>query len=129
MQQFIAPSLVLALVGAVVAQAGTLDPSQENYVAQYQKQPNPPKPEEMLVNTEAEPELAKGFTEMITIFKAVLDQAVVHGSLPADFDTASEAAFIMDLWAGAQQRTLIFRDVEPLRRALEVFRKRLTKTT
>ncbi len=74
-------------------------------------------------------ELARGFTETIAIFKEVLDQAVAHGSLPAGFDTASEAAFLMDLWAGAQQRTLIFRDVEPLRRALDVFRCRLTQTT
>lgn len=74
-------------------------------------------------------ELAHGFTEMTAIFKSVLDEAVAVGSLPGDFDTAFEAAFIMDLWTGAQQRTLTYRDVEPLRHAVEVFRSRLTRTT
>lgn len=64
MQKIITPSLVLAVFGAVVAQAGTLDPAQEKFVQKYEKQPNPPKPGEMLVNTDAEPDLAKGFVDL-----------------------------------------------------------------
>lgn len=74
-------------------------------------------------------ELAKGFTDTIAIFKQALDEAVAKNRLPHDFDTASEAAFIMDLWAGAQQRTAVSRNVEPLRRAVGIIRDRLRNAT
>ena len=70
-------------------------------------------------------ELAKGFEEMIELIKQTLDEAVAKGNLPDGFDTGAEATFIMDLWAGAQQRTIITRNTEPTRRAVEIFRQRL----
>ncbi|MEC5127455.1 TetR/AcrR family transcriptional regulator [Verrucomicrobiales bacterium BCK34] len=71
-------------------------------------------------------ELGKGFAGVIRIFKELLDEAVAKNLLPADLDTEAEATFIMDLWAGAQQRTIITRTTDPTRRAVEIFRKRLT---
>ena len=70
-------------------------------------------------------QLAKGFNDMIGLFQEALDEAVADGFLPADLDTKSEAAFILDLWAGAQQRAAIIRDTDPLQRAVAVFRQRL----
>jgi hypothetical protein len=49
-------SLLLILAGAL--SAGELDPSQDKWFKQYQKQPNVPKPAEMLLNTDAEPKLS-----------------------------------------------------------------------
>ncbi len=69
--------------------------------------------------------LANGFAETIAIFRENLEEAVSKGLLPSDFDTASEAAFIMDHWAGAQQRATICRNVAPLREAVAIFRERL----
>ncbi len=74
-------------------------------------------------------ELAIGFSEGINIVKQALDEAVAMGRLPEGLNTQSEAEFIMDLWAGAQQRASIFRTVEPLRHAVEVFRNRLETPT
>ncbi|MDF1741338.1 MAG: TetR/AcrR family transcriptional regulator [Verrucomicrobiales bacterium] len=71
-------------------------------------------------------ELSKGFADLIEIFKETLDEAVAENLLPADLDTEAEATFIMDLWAGAQQRTIITRTAAPTQRAVEVFRERLT---
>lgn len=41
-----------------------LDPKQKNWVAYYSKQANAPKPGEMLLNTDAEPDLSQGFTSL-----------------------------------------------------------------
>ena len=67
--QLIRPSVsvlalsVLAL--ASVAHSGTIDPGQEaKWFKHYAKQPNIPKPGEMLINTDPEPELTEGFTEL-----------------------------------------------------------------
>ncbi|WP_052554492.1 TetR/AcrR family transcriptional regulator [Enhygromyxa salina] len=70
--------------------------------------------------------LSKGFKDTIFIFQQTLDLAVSQGDLPAGFDTASEADFIMDLWSGSQQRTVLNRDVAPMRRAIEIIRQRLS---
>ena len=70
-------------------------------------------------------ELGKGFAGVIRIFKELLDEAVSKDLLHADLDTEAEATFIMDLWAGAQQRTIITRTTDPTRRAVEIFRQRL----
>jgi sugar phosphate isomerase/epimerase len=45
--------------GSAVGQ--TLDSSQSEWIEKYKKQQNAPKPEEMLLNTDAEPDLTEGF--------------------------------------------------------------------
>lgn len=56
------------LVGcSLVASTGlgqTLDSSQSEWHAKYKKQKNVPKPEEMLLNTDAEPDLTDGFQSL-----------------------------------------------------------------
>lgn len=44
--------------------AGEFDPSQQNWVDHYSKQPNVPEPEAMLLNQEAEPDLKEGFVPL-----------------------------------------------------------------
>jgi hypothetical protein len=41
-----------------------LDPQQQDWIDHYQKQKNAPEPSEMLLNTDDEPELNDGFTEL-----------------------------------------------------------------
>lgn len=55
-------STTLSLVAPL--HAGELDPSQQNWVEHYRKQPNVPKPETMLLNQDAEPDLTKGFVPL-----------------------------------------------------------------
>ncbi|MGZ0654991.1 TetR/AcrR family transcriptional regulator [Coraliomargarita sp. W4R53] len=84
------------------------------------------------VSSSSEPmreELANCFESMIIIFQEVLEASVNQGFLPADLDTRSEAEFILDLWAGAQQRTAIIRDVQPVRHAISLIRQRLQLVT
>lgn len=45
--------------------AGELDPSQESWILKYRKQENAPKPGEMLLNTDKEPELKEGFVSLL----------------------------------------------------------------
>lgn len=73
-------------------------------------------------------ELAKSFSDSVAILRELLDEAIEKKRLPGDFDTASEAAFIQDLWSGAQQRASIYRSTEPLRQAIELIKKRLLPT-
>lgn len=58
--------VVCLLAGSSIAsaQTGSLDPAQEKYVAKYKGQPNPPKPEAMLLNSDKEPALTEGFTSL-----------------------------------------------------------------
>ena len=70
-------------------------------------------------------ELAKSFADSVAIVEALLDEAVEKGLVRSDLDTATEAAFIQDLWSGAQQRASIYRKTEPLRRAVELIRAHL----
>ena len=58
--------LVLVLV-SVFGQcfAGELDPSQKQWILKYSKQDNAPKPGEMLLNTDKEPELEEGFVSLL----------------------------------------------------------------
>jgi len=44
--------------------AGEFDPQQGEWFPHYSKQPNAPKPEDMLLNTDAEPEVNEGFTSL-----------------------------------------------------------------
>ncbi len=50
------------LAGAVTA--NEIDPAQDAWYAKYKKQQNIPKPEEMLLNTDSEPDLSDGFTPL-----------------------------------------------------------------
>jgi TetR/AcrR family transcriptional repressor of nem operon len=70
-------------------------------------------------------EVAAGFNEMIELFKTTLREAVDKNYLANDLDLQSEAELILDLWAGAQQRTAIIRKSTPLRAAVQIFRHRL----
>jgi len=70
-------------------------------------------------------ELARGFEDWIGIFQEVLDQAVAQQILPEDFDSASEAQLIMDLWSGAIQRAVANRDAAPVNHAVEHIRTRI----
>ncbi len=68
MRTFTVPTLCIGLLGLSFAYANpattpTLAESQQRFVEKYKKQ-NPPKPEEMLVNTDAEPNLEDGFTAL-----------------------------------------------------------------
>jgi hypothetical protein len=62
MTRFSILSLVLCLGGSHLVSAGELDPQQHKWHKQYKTQENAPKPEDMLLNTDAEPELKDGFT-------------------------------------------------------------------
>ena len=53
---------VVILAGA--AMASEVDPAQGKWHKKYKSQENAPKPEEMLLNTDSEPKLSKGFTPL-----------------------------------------------------------------
>ena len=53
---------LLLQTGAILAQE--LDPSQKEWVEHYAKQKNAPKPDEMLLNADEEPDLTTGFTSL-----------------------------------------------------------------
>lgn len=46
------------------AEGGTVDPQQSDWYKKYKSQENAPKPAEMLLNTDDEPELTEGFTSL-----------------------------------------------------------------
>lgn len=58
---FTATAMAMALTAV---QANTISESQQKFIKQYEKQKTIPKPEEMLLNTEAEPKLNKGFVSL-----------------------------------------------------------------
>lgn len=59
------PMLALALLCAVGAvSANEIAESQTKWIAHYKKQPNVPKPEDMLLNTDPEPDLEAGFVSL-----------------------------------------------------------------
>lgn len=63
-QIFRAEILLLATLIGGVGVAGELDPQQSKWHAKYKNQQNAPKPEEMLLNTDPEPELSDGFVPL-----------------------------------------------------------------
>lgn len=73
-------------------------------------------------------ELARGFKEWINIYQEVLDEAVAKKMLSKDFNTASEAQLIQDLWSGATHRAVTNRDPEPVRHAVEHIKSRISNT-
>ena len=56
---------VSVLLGFGGLSAGEVDPSQKEWFRKYQKQANAPEPGEMLLNTDAEPDLAVGFVSLL----------------------------------------------------------------
>lgn len=71
-------------------------------------------------------ELAKGFDDWIAIYQEVLEQAVAAKQLPRAFDTVSEGQLIQDLWFGATQRALTYRNADPVRHAVEHIKSRIS---
>tara|TARA_R110002167_G_scaffold45441_6_gene136509 strand:- start:86 stop:883 length:798 start_codon:yes stop_codon:yes gene_type:complete len=58
-------SLVCGMViSGAVAAAGEVDPQQKDWYEKYKNQQNIPPADEMLLNTEAEPDLSEGFTPL-----------------------------------------------------------------
>ncbi|MDB4737040.1 DUF1080 domain-containing protein [bacterium] len=59
--------LIILVLVSVFGQgfAGELDPSQKSWILKYSKQENAPKPSEMLLNTDKEPELEEGFVSLL----------------------------------------------------------------
>ncbi|MFK8114962.1 MAG: DUF1080 domain-containing protein [Rubripirellula sp.] len=53
--------IIIALLTCTVSTAGEVDPVQSKWHEKYKKQQNIPKPDEMLLNTDAEPDLTSGF--------------------------------------------------------------------
>lgn len=60
----IATLLAFSAGGNGILSGQELDPEQQTWVPHYSKQKNAPKPEEMLLNTDAEPALNDGFTSL-----------------------------------------------------------------
>jgi len=58
------PAPLAAVLLTISLQAGELDPSQQNWFKHYEKQANLPKPADMLLNTDPEPDLRAGFTPL-----------------------------------------------------------------
>jgi hypothetical protein len=56
--------IVVSCCCCAVAAAGELDPQQLEWHAKYKKQDNAPQPEDMLLNTDAEPDLSEGFVPL-----------------------------------------------------------------
>ncbi|NND98518.1 MAG: DUF1080 domain-containing protein [Pirellulaceae bacterium] len=52
------------LLSCHAVSAQSVDPSQKEWHAKYKTQANAPKPEEMLLNTDVEPDLSKGFKDL-----------------------------------------------------------------
>jgi len=62
--RFSIPVFVLLFCATGVVMAGEIDPQQNSWHAKYKKQANAPKPEDMLLNTDPEPNLTEGFTDL-----------------------------------------------------------------
>jgi len=56
--------LCSAFLAPTAAVAGELDPLQKEWYEKYKKQKNVPKPGDMLLNTDEEPDLSEGFTPL-----------------------------------------------------------------
>lgn len=63
MKKLFFSALALAAL-AGVAQGNTISESQKKFIKQYEKQKGIPKPEEMLINTDPEPDTCCGFTSL-----------------------------------------------------------------
>ncbi|MCS7469829.1 DUF1080 domain-containing protein [Stieleria sp. ICT_E10.1] len=63
-QTLVQGTLVCLFAISVFADGGSVDPAQEAWYAKYKSQQNAPKPEDMLLNTDPEPELTEGFRDL-----------------------------------------------------------------
>jgi len=61
---FTMPTLFLFCCASGLVAAGELDPQQQEWYERYSKQENISMPEEMLLNTDPEPDLSAGFTSL-----------------------------------------------------------------
>lgn len=73
--------------------------------------------------------IAAGFQDWISIYKEVLDEAVIRKLLPQETDTASEAQIIHDLWSGAAYRSVAYSDAEPVRHAVDHIKAKINSMT
>ncbi len=64
LNSFIIVLMTFSLLASTTAVAGEVDPVQSEWYEKYKDQENIPLPEKMLLNTDAEPELADGFTPL-----------------------------------------------------------------
>lgn len=60
----LAQTTAILILGITTAGAGEVDPKQADWHKKYKTQKNVPKPEEMLLNEDKEPELSSGFVEL-----------------------------------------------------------------
>ena len=56
--------ILITLLATGIVHAGKVAQQQEQFIKKYAKQTNTPKPEDMLINTDAEPNLTKGFKSL-----------------------------------------------------------------
>jgi hypothetical protein len=64
MTRFNILALILCLGAGPLVSAGEYDPQQAEWIRSYKKQANVPRPEEQLLNTDAEPNVKDGFTSL-----------------------------------------------------------------
>ena len=64
MTRFSILTLILCLGAGPFISAGEYDPQQEEWIKSYKKQANVPRPEEQLLNTDAEPNVKDGFVSL-----------------------------------------------------------------
>ncbi|MFT5323212.1 MAG: hypothetical protein ACI8P0_001059 [Planctomycetaceae bacterium] len=64
MKRFSLLSFAFCLAASSVVYSGELDPQQEEWIKQYKKQANVPKPEDQLLNTDPEPDLKDEFVSL-----------------------------------------------------------------
>ena len=60
----LAAAIIFSSSSIESSNAQELDPQQKQWTKKYLKQKNAPKPEEMLLNTDSEPDLSEGFTSL-----------------------------------------------------------------
>jgi len=63
-KRLLSHAAVLSVFATMVANAGTVDPSQSEWHKKYEKQKNAPDPATMLLNKDMEPELKDGFIDL-----------------------------------------------------------------
>ena len=60
-------AVATAALSITTIYAGELDPQQKEWIAKYEKQQNVPEPDKQLLNTDAEPDLTKGFQPLFNL--------------------------------------------------------------
>lgn len=70
-------------------------------------------------------ELSTGLSDWVNIFKELLDEAVDHKFTQPQMDTYSEAQFLLDSWSGSIQRSVVSRNSDPLKNAIQAIENRM----